>query len=54
MASAKSRLHGSAASFGILEGLRFQINRWHPLPSVLVIAVLAVLAGAVGPTTIAR
>jgi predicted transposase YbfD/YdcC len=30
------------------------INRRHPLPSVLVIAVLAVLAGAAGPTAIAR
>ena len=35
-------------------GPALPINRRHPLPSVLVIAVLAVLAGAAGPTAIAR
>jgi predicted transposase YbfD/YdcC len=43
-----------AASFASLEDPRSEINRRHPLPSVLVIAVLAVLAGAAGPTAIAR
>ncbi len=42
------------ASFSTLEGPRSHINRKHPLPSILVIAVLAVLAGAAGPTAIAR
>ena len=37
-----------------LEDPRSHINRRHPLPSILVIAVLAVLAGAAGPTAIAR
>ena len=42
------------ASFSTLEDPRSHINRRHPLPSILVIAVLAVLAGAAGPTAIAR
>jgi predicted transposase YbfD/YdcC len=42
------------ASFSTLEDPRSHINRKHPLPSILVIAVLAVLAGAAGPTAIAR
>ena len=41
-------------SFSTLEDPRSHINRRHPLPSILVIAVLAVLAGAAGPTAIAR
>jgi hypothetical protein len=41
-------------SLSALEDPRSGINRRHPLPSVLVIAVLAVLAGAAGPTAIAR
>ena|SRR5579872_3509282 len=40
--------------FEDLEDPRSTINRQHPLPSVLVIAVMAVLAGAGGPTAIAR
>jgi predicted transposase YbfD/YdcC len=40
--------------FAELEDPRSEINRRHPLVSVLVIAVLAVLAGAGGPTAIAR
>lgn len=40
--------------FAELEDPRSEINRRHPLASVLVIAVLAVLAGAGGPTAIAR
>ena len=42
------------AHFQHLEDPRSLINRRHPLPSVIVIAVLAVLAGAKGPTAIAR
>ncbi len=40
--------------FEHLEDPRSTINRQHPLPSVLVIALMAVLAGASGPTAIAR
>src|SRR5262249_49153111 len=40
--------------FQELEDLRSTINQRHPLASVLVIALLAVLAGAAGPTAIAR
>jgi predicted transposase YbfD/YdcC len=54
MASTRSRLDEIVASFSTLEDPRSHINRRHPLPSVLVIAVLAVLAGAAGPTAIAR
>lgn len=36
-----------------LEDPRAQINRRHPLVSVVVIALMAVLAGAGGPTAIA-
>ena len=39
--------------FSKLEDPRSTVNRKHPLPSVIVIAVLAVLAGAAGPTAIA-
>ncbi len=53
MASTRSKLDEIAASFATLEDPRSEINRRHPLPSVLVIAVLAVLAGAAGPTAIA-
>src|SRR5690349_19387011 len=54
MASTRSQLDEIVASFSTLEDPRSHINRRHPLPSVLVIAVLAVLAGAAGPTAIAR
>src|SRR3954454_23410613 len=54
MASTRSRLDEIVASFSTLEDPRSEINRRHPLSSVLVIAVLAVLAGAAGPTAIAR
>src|SRR6478736_926497 len=54
MASTRSRLDEIVASFARMEDPRSHINRRHPLPSVLVIAVLAVLAGAAGPTAIAR
>lgn len=54
MGSTHSRLDEIVASFATMEDPRSHINRRHPLPSVLVIAVLAVLAGAAGPTAIAR
>jgi predicted transposase YbfD/YdcC len=40
--------------FEELEDPRCSVNRKHPLVSVIVIAVMAVLAGAGGPTAIAR
>src|SRR3954464_9198576 len=40
--------------FQELEDPRSSINQLHPLVSVVVIALLAVLAGASGPTAIAR
>jgi hypothetical protein len=43
-----------AAYFQDLEDPRSQINRKHPLDSVLAIALVAVLAGASGPTMIAQ
>src|SRR5262245_8933283 len=54
MASTRSKLDEIVESFSTLEDPRSHINRRHPLPSVLIIAVLAVLAGAAGPTAIAR
>src|SRR3954449_1824749 len=54
MASTRSKLDEIVESFSTLEDPRSPINRRHPLPSILVIAVLAVLAGAAGPTAIAR
>ena len=54
MANSRSKLDEIVESFSTLEDPRSSINRRHPLPSVLVIAVLAVLAGAAGPTAIAR
>jgi DDE_Tnp_1-associated len=42
------------AHFQELEDPRSTINQRHPLVSVVVIALLAVLAGASGPTSIAR
>lgn len=43
-----------ARHFQDLEDPRSEINRKHPLTSVMVIAVLSVLAGANGPTAIAE
>ena len=40
--------------FAELEDPRSAVNRQHPLVSVIVIAVMGVLAGASGPTAIAR
>lgn len=37
-----------------LEDPRSEVNRLHPLSSVVVIAIMAVLAGASGPTGIAK
>jgi predicted transposase YbfD/YdcC len=54
MASNRTKLDEIVGSFSTLEDPRSHINRKHPLPSILVIAVLAVLAGAAGPTAIAR
>jgi predicted transposase YbfD/YdcC len=42
------------AHFGSLEDPRSTINLLHPLSSVVVIAIMAILAGASGPTSIAR
>jgi predicted transposase YbfD/YdcC len=42
------------AHFQALEDPRSEINRKHPLASVLTIALIAVLAGASGPTAIAQ
>jgi predicted transposase YbfD/YdcC len=42
------------AYFQELEDPRSSINRKHPLASVVVVALIAVLAGASGPTAIAR
>lgn len=42
------------ARFEKLEDPRSEINRLHPLSSVVVIALMAVLAGSGGPTAIAR
>lgn len=49
MTSPRSRLDEITASFATLEDPRSEINRRHPLPSILVLAVLAVLAGAADP-----
>jgi len=55
MAAAKRfGLDEVAAYFQDLEDPRSEINRKHPLRSVVVIAVVAVLAGASGPTMIAE
>jgi predicted transposase YbfD/YdcC len=42
------------AYFQDLDDPRSEINRKHPLPSVVVIALIAILAGASGPTMIAH
>jgi predicted transposase YbfD/YdcC len=43
-----------AKHFDTLEDPRCDINRHHPLTSVVVIAIMAILAGANGPTAIAK
>ena len=40
--------------FETLEDPRSEVNLLHPLSSVIVIAIMAILAGANGPTAIAR
>jgi predicted transposase YbfD/YdcC len=49
----RSGLDEVVRHFAALEDPRSTVNRRHPLPSVVVIAVMAVLAGANGPTAIA-
>src|ERR1700693_3899087 len=43
-----------AKHFDALEDPRCPINRRHPLTSVVVISIMAILAGANGPTAIAK
>lgn len=43
-----------AGYFARLEDPRSPVNRQHPLESIVVIAILAILAGASGPTAIAK
>jgi predicted transposase YbfD/YdcC len=50
----RSNVDEVIAHFNKLEDPRSSINRQHPLASVVVIALMAVLAGASGPTAIAR
>jgi predicted transposase YbfD/YdcC len=52
--SRRSGLDEVVAHFQELEDPRSEINRKHPLASVVVIALIAVLAGASGPTAIAQ
>ena len=53
-ASKRFGLDEVVAYFQDLEDPRSEINRKHPLASVVVIALIAVLAGASGPTMIAQ
>ena len=53
-ASQHTTLIDIAKHFDALEDPRCHINRLHPLDSVVVIAIMAILAGANGPTAIAR
>ena len=48
MASERTQLDEIVASFSTLEDPRSHINRRHPLPSIMVIAVLAVFGAVVG------
>ncbi len=52
--SQHTRLLDIADFFQNLDEPRCHINLLHPLPSVIVISVMAILAGANGPTAIAR
>ena len=47
-------LDGVLPYFEALEDPRSTVNLQHPLSSVVVIALMAVLAGANGPTAIAK
>lgn len=54
MATTSTSLRNMAEQFDQLPDPRCHINRLHPLSSVIVIAILAILAGCNGPTAIAR
>lgn len=54
MAQAQVSLEEVVSYFEELKDPRSKINQKHPLPSVVLIAMLAVLAGAGGPTAIAK
>ncbi len=54
MASVQVRLDEVVSYFDALEDPRSAVNLKHPLVSVVIIALMAVLAGAGGPTAIAR
>jgi hypothetical protein len=54
MAAVRFALDEVVGYFDELEDPRSTINRTHPFASVVVIALMAVLAGASGPTTIAQ
>ena len=54
MATVRIGLDEVVAHFHELEDPRSTINQRHPLASVVVIAMMAVLAGASGPTSIAE
>ena len=54
MKSVRVELDEVIGHFEELEDPRSEVNRLHPLSSVVVIALMAVLAGAGGPTAIAR
>src|SRR5271165_6089177 len=54
MASVRMGVKEVVKHFKALEDPRSPVNRLHPLESVLVIAIMAVLAGANGPTAIAK
>ena len=54
MAAAQMSLEEMVGYFKELDDPRSTINQKHPLVSVVVIAVMALLAGASGPTTIAQ
>jgi predicted transposase YbfD/YdcC len=54
MATVRIRFEEIVGHFDELEDPRSTINQKHPFVSVVVIALMAVLAGAVGPTSIAE
>ena len=54
MADVQIGLEEITCHFHELEDPRCKINQKHPLVSVVVIAIMGVLAGAAGPTSIAR
>jgi predicted transposase YbfD/YdcC len=54
MTATSTSLGDMAEQFDQLPDPRCPINRLHPLSSVIVIAILAILAGCNGPTAIAR